>query len=126
VSPGFSPAVVSYCLKHSVPVYPGVATPTEMQMALEAGVTNVKFFPAEASGGARALAAMSAPFSMMRFIPTGGITPANLASYLELRSVIAVGGSWMVAPEVVANRDFEEVTRRVAAAVESVREGEGS
>jgi 2-dehydro-3-deoxyphosphogluconate aldolase/(4S)-4-hydroxy-2-oxoglutarate aldolase len=124
VSPGFSPTVVRHCLQVGVPVYPGVATPTELQMALEAGVTVVKFFPAEASGGVRGLAAMSAPFSMMRFIPTGGVTPANLASYLEQRSVIAVGGSWMVAPELLAHRDFEEVTRRVAAAVTSIREGE--
>jgi 2-dehydro-3-deoxyphosphogluconate aldolase/(4S)-4-hydroxy-2-oxoglutarate aldolase len=126
VSPGFSPTVVRHCLQLGVPVYPGVATPTEMQMALEAGVTDVKFFPAEASGGARCLGAMSAPFSMMRFIPTGGITPANLEGYLEQRSVIAVGGSWMVAPDVLAKRDFEEVTRRAAAAVTSVRKGESS
>ena len=127
VSPGFSPAVVRHCLQVGVAVYPGVATPTEIQMALEAGVTDVKFFPgSRRPGGARSLAAMSAPFSMMRFIPTGGITPANLAGYLEQRSVIAVGGSWMVAPEVIADRDFDEITRRVAAVVKSVREGERS
>ena len=121
VSPGFSPAVVARCRERGVVVYPGVATPTDMQIALEAGITVVKFFPAEAVGGARALAAMSAPYSMMRFIPTGGITPANLGGYLDLRSVVAVGGSWLVAPELIARADFEEIRRRTAEAVAMVR-----
>ena len=121
VSPGFSPAVVARCRERGVVVYPGVATPTDMQMALEAGISVVKFFPAEAVGGARALAAMSAPYSMMRFIPTGGITPANLGGYLDLRSVVAVGGSWLVAPELIARADFEEIRRRTAEAVAMVR-----
>jgi 2-dehydro-3-deoxyphosphogluconate aldolase/(4S)-4-hydroxy-2-oxoglutarate aldolase len=122
VTPGFSPAVVRHCLERGVVVYPGIATPTEMQMALEAGVTVVKFFPAEACGGLRALEAISAPFSMMRFIPTGGITPNNLRSYLAHRAVIAVGGSWLVAPDLIASGDFEEIRRRTAAAVELVRD----
>jgi 2-dehydro-3-deoxyphosphogluconate aldolase/(4S)-4-hydroxy-2-oxoglutarate aldolase len=121
VCPGFSPAVVARCRERGVVVYPGVATPTDIQMSLEAGLTVVKFFPAEAVGGARALAAMSAPYRMMRFIPTGGITPANLGSYLEQPSVVAVGGSWLVAPELIARRDFEEITRRTAEAVATVR-----
>jgi 2-dehydro-3-deoxyphosphogluconate aldolase/(4S)-4-hydroxy-2-oxoglutarate aldolase len=121
VTPGFSPAVVRHCLERGVVVYPGIATPTEIQMALEAGVTVVKFFPAEACGGLRALDAMSAPFAMMRFIPTGGITPGNLRSYLDHRSVIAVGGSWLVAPELIADREFEAISQRTAAAVELVR-----
>jgi len=122
VSPGFSRAVVDRCRERGVTVYPGVATPTEIQMALEAKMTVVKFFPAEAVGGARALAAMSAPYSMMRFIPTGGITRGNLKGYLEQSSVVAVGGSWLVAPELIANGDFDEITRRTAAAVALVRE----
>jgi 2-dehydro-3-deoxyphosphogluconate aldolase/(4S)-4-hydroxy-2-oxoglutarate aldolase len=122
VSPGFSPAVVGRCRERGVVVYPGVATPTEIQMAFEGGVTVVKFFPAEAVGGVRVLAAMSQPFSMMRFIPTGGITPGNLRSYLEQQSVLAVGGSWLVAPELMASGNFEEIRRRTAEAVDMVRD----
>ncbi|MBV9597636.1 MAG: bifunctional 4-hydroxy-2-oxoglutarate aldolase/2-dehydro-3-deoxy-phosphogluconate aldolase [Chloroflexi bacterium] len=121
VTPGFSPAVVERCRVRGVVVYPGVATPTEIQMALEVGVTEVKFFPAEPAGGARALQAIAAPYSMMRFIPTGGITPANLKGYLEQKAVLAVGGSWLVAPELIAVQDFEEIRRRTAAAVQLVK-----
>jgi 2-dehydro-3-deoxyphosphogluconate aldolase/(4S)-4-hydroxy-2-oxoglutarate aldolase len=121
VTPGFSRAVVSYCLERGVAVYPGVATPTEMQMALEVGVTTVKFFPAETAGGVHGLTAMSAPYAMMRFIPTGGITLRNLRDYLHVKSVVAVGGSWLVAPDLIAHGSFEEITRRTAQAVEVAR-----
>ena len=117
VTPGFSPTVVRCCLDRGMPVYPGVATATETQFALEAGLTVVKFFPAEAAGGVGAVKALSAPYPMMRFIPTGGISPRNLAAYLAQRSVLAVGGSWLVAPELIAAGDFEEITRRTADAV---------
>jgi 2-dehydro-3-deoxyphosphogluconate aldolase/(4S)-4-hydroxy-2-oxoglutarate aldolase len=122
VSPGFSPSVVARCQERGVTVYPGVATPSDMQLALEAGVTVVKFFPAESLGGARTLAAMSAPYSMLRFIPTGGVTLENLPGYLKLRSVVAVGGSWLVAPGLLAQQDWAEITRRAAAAVAAARD----
>ena len=127
VTPGFSAAVVRRCQELGVPVFPGVATPTEIQMALEAGLDTVKFFPAETVGGIKALTAMSAPFRNLRFIPTGGITTDNLADYLAVPSVLAVGGSWMVAADLVAAGSFEEVTRLSAAAVAIVRgSGEGA
>src|SRR5579864_6115304 len=87
VSPGFSRRVVERCQARGVVVYPGVATPTEIQMALEIGIDIVKFFPAEASGGVNTLTAIAAPFPTVRFIPTGGINARNLASYLALESV---------------------------------------
>ena len=121
VTPGFSAAVVRRCQERSVPVFPGVATPTEIQMALEAGLDTVKFFPAETIGGIKALTAMSAPFRNLRFIPTGGISADNLAEYLAVPSVLAVGGSWMVAARLVGAGDFAEVTRLSAAAVSIVR-----
>lgn len=121
VSPGFSLAVVRRCQELGVPVLPGVATPSEVMMALDAGLDVVKFFPAEANGGVSALRAIGAPFSMMRFVPTGGITAANLAGYLALPSVLAVGGSWMVAPKLIAAGDFGEVSRLTAEAVAIVR-----
>lgn len=117
VSPGFSAAVVRRCLALGVPVLPGVATATEVMMALDAGLDAVKFFPAESSGGVAALRALTAPFSSMRFVPTGGVTAATLAGYLGVPRVLAVGGSWMVAPALLAAGDFAEVTRLTAEAV---------
>ncbi len=121
VCPGFSAAVVGRCRELGVPVFPGVATPTEIQMALEAGLTTVKFFPAEQLGGAPMVKALSAPFPGVRFVPTGGVTTANLAAYLALPAVLAVGGTWMVAPDLLAAGDYAEITRRTAAAVAATR-----
>jgi 2-dehydro-3-deoxyphosphogluconate aldolase/(4S)-4-hydroxy-2-oxoglutarate aldolase len=121
VSPGFSARVVQRCQELSLPVFPGVATPTEVQMALDAGIEVMKFFPAEANGGASTLRALGEPFSMVRFIPTGGINPRNLASYLALPSVVAVGGSWMVARGLVTSGDFDAITRLSSEAVELVK-----
>jgi 2-dehydro-3-deoxyphosphogluconate aldolase/(4S)-4-hydroxy-2-oxoglutarate aldolase len=117
VSPGFGPAVVRRCAERGVPVFPGVATATEIQMALDAGLDTVKFFPAEQLGGAAMVKALAAPFRAVRFIPTGGVTTANLADYLALPPVLAVGGTWMVAPDLLQAGDWVEVTRRTAAAV---------
>lgn len=120
VTPGFSARIVRGCQAAGVPVYPGVATGTEIQLALEEGLEVVKFFPAGTSGGPAAVKALSAPFSMMRFIPTGGVGQANMDDYLRLPSVLAVGGSWMVSPELVAAGAYDEVTALSTAAVEQV------
>jgi len=117
VSPGFGPAVVRRCQELGVPVFPGVATATEIQMALDAGLRTVKFFPAEQVGGAAMVKALAAPFRGVRFIPTGGVSTANLADYLAVPAVLAVGGTWMVAPDLLAAGDWTEVTSRTAAAV---------
>jgi 2-dehydro-3-deoxyphosphogluconate aldolase / (4S)-4-hydroxy-2-oxoglutarate aldolase len=123
VSPGFSARVVGYCQSLGLPVFPGVATATEIQMALDAGLEIVKFFPAEQIGGAKMIKALSAPFRSVRFIPTGGVNTANLADYLALPAVFAVGGTWMVAPDLLAAGKWDEVTRLTAAAV-ALTEGE--
>jgi 2-dehydro-3-deoxyphosphogluconate aldolase/(4S)-4-hydroxy-2-oxoglutarate aldolase len=120
VTPGFGPAVVKRCQDLGVPVFPGVATPTEIQMALDAGLSTVKFFPAEPLGGVPMLKALAAPFRSVRFIPTGGVNAANVASYLALPSVVAVGGTWMVAPDLLAAGDWAEVTARSRAALEAL------
>jgi len=109
VSPGTSRAVVERCAEHGVPALPGVATATEVMAALELGMTTLKFFPAGTSGGARAVAALAAPFGGVRFVPTGGVTAANLADYLALPSVCAVGGSWMVPRDRIRARDVDTV-----------------
>jgi 2-dehydro-3-deoxyphosphogluconate aldolase/(4S)-4-hydroxy-2-oxoglutarate aldolase len=120
VSPGFSAAVVERSRELGVPVYPGAATATEIQMALDAGLSTVKFFPAEQLGGAAMVKALAAPFRQVSFIPTGGVTTDTLSGYLALPSVLAVGGTWMVAADLLKNRDWAEVTRRTRAAVERV------
>jgi 2-dehydro-3-deoxyphosphogluconate aldolase/(4S)-4-hydroxy-2-oxoglutarate aldolase len=120
VTPGFSLAVVTACRDAGIPVVPGVSTATEIQMALDAGVDAVKFFPAEASGGVAALKALSAPYAGVRFVPTGGISAANARNYLGLPSVLAVGGSWMVAPALVDAGAYDEI-RRLTAEAASLR-----
>jgi 2-dehydro-3-deoxyphosphogluconate aldolase/(4S)-4-hydroxy-2-oxoglutarate aldolase len=120
VAPGFGPAVVDYCLEHDIPVFPGVATPTEIEAALTKGLSVMKFFPAEPLGGVNYLKAMSAPYGKIEFMPTGGISPANVGSYLALRNVVACGGSWMAPQDWIAGRQFDRIRDAVAAAVATV------
>jgi len=110
VSPGFNSKIVEYCLENNIVVTPGVNNPTQIEMALERGLEIVKFFPAEASGGLAALKAMSAPYTMIKFIPTGGINPNNFLSYLAHKQVHACGGSWMVKPDLISSGNFQEIT----------------
>jgi 2-dehydro-3-deoxyphosphogluconate aldolase / (4S)-4-hydroxy-2-oxoglutarate aldolase len=117
VTPGLSASVVERCRARGVPVVPGVATATELMGALELGCEVVKLFPAEAAGGVATVKALAAPFPGVRFVPTGGISAANARDYLALGCVAAVGGSWMVAPDLLAAGDLAEVTRRSAEAV---------
>jgi len=121
VSPGFSPVVVAHCQEIGVPVLPGIATATELMAALEHGLDTVKFFPAQSLGGVGTLKALVAPFRTVRFVPTGGITAALLPDYLAVPSVLAVGGSWMVEPALLAAADWATVTARTAAAVAVAR-----
>src|SRR4029078_5925364 len=109
-----------------VPVVPGVATASDVMAALDLGLDVLKLFPAEAGGGVATLKSLAGPFPGVRFVPTGGISAANAASYLTLPSVAAVGGSWMVAPQLVRSGDFEAVTRLAGEAVALVAEGRSS
>lgn len=121
VSPGLSRAVVERCQELGVLALPGAVTATEIQAALELGLTTVKFFPAGTSGGAPAIAALAAPFGQVTFVPTGGIGPKNLQDYLSIPSVAAVGGSWMVPRDRVAAGDFDGITQLTADAVALTR-----
>ena len=125
VAPGFDPAVVDWCQAHNVPVIPGVATPTEISMALARGLDLLKFFPAEAMGGVQTLRALSAPFASVRFVPTGGITAANLPQYLALPNVAACGGSWMAKESMISAGKFTEITRLSRQARAIVRQVRG-
>ena len=117
VSPGLSLPVVRRCAERGVLALPGAVTATEVQAALAEGLTAVKFFPAATSGGAPAIKALSAPFGGLRFVPTGGIGPANLNDYLSIEAVLAVGGSWMVPRADIAAGDFAKVASLTAEAV---------
>jgi 2-dehydro-3-deoxyphosphogluconate aldolase/(4S)-4-hydroxy-2-oxoglutarate aldolase len=113
VSPGLTEALGRAVLERGVPFLPGVATASEIMAALELGLTRLKFFPAEASGGVPTLKAMAGPFGGVRFCPTGGVTQANAPDYLALPSVACVGGSWLAGPH---ERDWEAVRERARAA----------
>jgi len=122
VSPGTNPATVDYCLSKGVTIFPGVCTPTEIEMNLAKGVDMLKFFSAEPSGGVNFLKAICAPYGQVKFIPTGGIDAKNLGHYLALPQVLACGGSWMVRPEWFEAGGFEKVKLLSSEAVELVRE----
>jgi 2-dehydro-3-deoxyphosphogluconate aldolase/(4S)-4-hydroxy-2-oxoglutarate aldolase len=113
--------VVERAQEHGVAVLPGAVTATEIQAALELGLNTVKFFPAETSGGAAAIKALSAPFGGLKFVPTGGISAANLATYLEIDAIAAVGGSWMVDKKLVNAGQFDRIVELTAQAVSLAR-----
>ena len=117
VSPGLSDGVIDRCRELDVPLLPGVATATEVMRALDAGLDVVKLFPAGVLGGPAGVRSLAAPFPTMRFVPTGGIGPAELTDYLRIPAVLAVGGSWMVAPELLRKGRFDEITRLTREAV---------
>ena len=125
VSPGFNPKVVEYCLKNNYPITPGIMTPTELEMALGFGLDVVKFFPAENAGGLKMIKAMSAPYTMMKFMPTGGINAANVGEYLACDKILACGGSWMVKGDLIKGGNFAEIEKLTAEAAAIVKEIRG-
>jgi 2-dehydro-3-deoxyphosphogluconate aldolase/(4S)-4-hydroxy-2-oxoglutarate aldolase len=122
ISPGLDQGVVETAHDRGTPVIPGVATATELMRAVALGVNVVKLFPAELVGGSAMITALSALWPDMRFVPTGGISPANAAEYLALPQVLAVGGSWMASGSAIASRDWASITEVAAASVALVRE----
>ena len=117
VSPGLNPKVVSYCVERDIPVTPGVSSPSEIEQALELGLDVVKFFPAEASGGLAKIKAMAAPYGSIRFMPTGGINADNMIPYLTNDKVLACGGSWMVASDLINAGAWDKITELTREAV---------
>ncbi len=122
VSPGLNPQVVKYCQSKGYPIIPGVCTPTEVEAALSLGLTYLKFFPAEAAGGINMIKSMAAPYTMVKFMPTGGINLKNVADYLNCKAVYACGGSWMVPADKIAAGDFDAIEKLTADAVEILKE----
>ena len=123
VSPGTDPAILARCRELGIPVVPGVATASDIMRATAAGISVVKLFPAELLGGVRMLTALAAPFPGLRFIPTGGIDAGLLPGYLAHPAVLAVGGSWMVAPDLIRDGQWDEIRRRTADAVTAAKGG---
>jgi 2-dehydro-3-deoxyphosphogluconate aldolase/(4S)-4-hydroxy-2-oxoglutarate aldolase len=109
VAPGTNPKVVEHVLKRSLPMVSGVATPSEIELAISLGVEILKFFPAETMGGVTALKAFAGPYPDARFMPTGGITPELLPTYLRVSSVVACGGSWLAPRELLAAGRFDAI-----------------
>ncbi|WP_188013431.1 bifunctional 4-hydroxy-2-oxoglutarate aldolase/2-dehydro-3-deoxy-phosphogluconate aldolase [Photobacterium damselae] len=117
ISPGMSPTLLLHAQQGTVPLIPGVATPSEIMQALDLGYDHLKFFPAEAYGGAQTLKAISAPLPQVTFCPTGGINTANVIEYKMVKSVATIGGSWMLPKDLIAQGQWEEITKLTKEAV---------
>ncbi|MCE5344528.1 MAG: bifunctional 4-hydroxy-2-oxoglutarate aldolase/2-dehydro-3-deoxy-phosphogluconate aldolase [Eubacteriales bacterium] len=117
VSPGLNPEVVKHCIKIGIPIVPGCANPSDIEIALSLGLKTVKFFPAEALGGLPLIKAMSAPYGDVRFLPTGGVSENNLLDYLAFSKVVACGGSWMVDQKAIAAKDWKRIESLTRSAV---------
>jgi len=120
VSPGLNPKVVKYCVQKNIPVTPGCANPSDVEQAIELGLDVVKFFPAEAAGGIKMIKAMAAPYTKMKFMPTGGINAKNLNDYLSFGKILACGGSWMVSDALINAKKFDEITALTREAVQTM------
>ncbi len=120
VSPGFDPEIVDYCLEKKIPVFPGCITPSEVAQAVKRGLEVVKFFPAEQAGGVAMIKAMAAPYTMVKFMPTGGISAKNLKDYLSFGKILCCGGSWMVKGDMIRNGEFDKIRELTKEAVELV------
>lgn len=120
VSPAVVPEVIEFCLEQGIPVFPGTATPRDIQIAADYGLTVVKFFPADIYGGLDAINALSGPFYDMKFLPTGGITKDNFVSYLDNPHVIGVGGSFILSEKVIMEDDGEKMDRILQSLVEQM------
>lgn len=124
VSPGTNPEVIEYCVKKNIPIVPGTCTPSNVETCLEYGLELVKFFPAEPCGGLDFIKAIAAPYTGVKFMPTGGINAGNVKEYLKYDRILACGGSWMVKKDLIKAGDFDtikELTQEAAAIVKEIR-----
>ncbi|EGQ7833083.1 TPA: bifunctional 4-hydroxy-2-oxoglutarate aldolase/2-dehydro-3-deoxy-phosphogluconate aldolase [Vibrio vulnificus] len=122
VSPGFNPNTVKACQEIGIDIVPGVNNPSTVEAALEMGLTTLKFFPAEASGGINMVKSLLAPYTDIELMPTGGINPANIQDYLAIPRVLACGGTWMVDKKLIEEGNWEELARLTREAVALVNQ----
>ena len=120
VTPGMNPNTIRYCLKKGIRIIPGCATAGDIETAMSFGLTTVKFFPAEVNGGLKAIKALSAPYSNIKFMPTGGISAQNVTDYLRYDKVLACGGTWMVPEKEIALHNFDKIKALTADAVKTM------
>lgn len=120
VSPGLNPAIVKHCIEKGMPIVPGCTNPSDIEQALGFGLDVIKFFPAEASGGLKMIKSLAAPYTNLKFMPTGGIGVENICDYLAFDKIIACGGSWMVPQDLVAAGAFDEIKTLTKEAVAQV------
>lgn len=113
ISPGYNPSTVDYCLNNGIDIVPGINNPSQIEVALERGLTLLKFFPAEASGGVKMLKALVAPYTQAQFMPTGGISLSNVSDYLAIPQVVACGGSWVATAEMIDKQDKETIANHI-------------
>ena len=125
VSPGFDPEIVDYCLSKEIPIFPGCVTPSEVAQAVKRGLKVVKFFPAEQYGGVATIKALAAPYTMVRFMPTGGVSAKNLKDYLSCDKIVACGGSWMVKGDMIKAGEFDKICEMTKEAVALAKEIRG-
>ena len=109
VTPGFNPGIVDYCVEKNIPIVPGCMDTNAIEMALEAGLDTVKFFPAEQAGGLKMMKALSGPYTTLKFMPTGGINLDNMNDYLAFKKIICVGGSWMIKADMIDKGEFDKI-----------------
>lgn len=121
VSPAVVPEVIEYCQENNVPVFPGTATPTEIQQAVSYGIHVVKFFPADIYGGLKAINALSGPFYDVKFLPTGGINANNFMEYVSNEHILAVGGSFIISEKLIAEDGGEKADRALKALMDQIR-----
>ena len=124
VSPGFDPEIVDYCIQKEIPVFPGCITPSEVAQAIKRGLKVIKFFPAAQFGGVDTIKALAAPYTSIKFMPTGGINAKNLKDYLSCDKILCCGGSWMVKADLVNDKEFDkicELTKEAAELVKKIR-----
>ena len=121
VSPGFNPTTVKYCLENGIKIIPGVNNPSQVEQALELGVSALKFFPAEASGGINMLKSLTGPYGNIQLMPTGGVKPSNLLDYLAIPQVLACGGTWIAPTAAIRDNDWETIASNVRATCELIK-----
>lgn len=122
VAPGLNPKVVKHVLDKGYPMSPGIATATEIEAALDLGLTFVKFFPAEANGGLPMIKALAGPYTNVKYMPTGGVSAKNLADYLAYDKIVCCGGTWMVKKDLVSEGKFSEIEKMSKEAADIVKQ----
>ncbi|AFH93555.1 TPA: bifunctional 4-hydroxy-2-oxoglutarate aldolase/2-dehydro-3-deoxy-phosphogluconate aldolase [Providencia stuartii] len=122
ISPGLTEELLSAATKGCIPLIPGISTVSELMLGMNYGLKEFKFFPAEANGGVKALKAIAGPFSQVKFCPTGGISPANYRDYLALKSVLCIGGSWLVPEDALEAGDYQRITQLAEEAIKGAQQ----